>query len=366
MQEFLVEKIEIPLVDRSYEISVGSGLDHILNISQLPKGSGALIVTNRTVGPLYEKELREVLLQRYAFVHTVSLPDGEEYKNWDTLQIIFGELLGRGHDRQTVLFALGGGVVGDITGFAAACYMRGVKYVQIPTTLLAQVDSSVGGKTGINHPLGKNMIGSFHQPSAVLCNVDFLQTLPARELRAGIAEVIKYGPIADMKFFGWLEVSIDDLLKGDREALVRVVRRCCEIKAAIVGADERESGLRAVLNFGHTFGHAIETGLGYGKWLHGEGVAAGMVMAAELSRRLGLIDIDFVERLRKLIVRAGLPSKGPVLDSKDNAGRYLELMRNDKKSAAGELRFVVIEEPGKAALMGAPETLVRQTIEACC
>lgn len=302
----------------------------------------------------------------YPQVLLVELDDGEEHKNWQTLNQIFDALLQHGCDRKTVLFALGGGVIGDMTGFAAACYMRGVPFVQVPTTLLAQVDSSVGGKTAINHPLGKNMIGAFYQPQLVVCDLSTLDTLPQRELSAGLAEVIKYGPIADMAFMEWLESSMDALLARDRTALGYAVRRCCEIKAGVVGQDERESGLRAILNFGHTFGHAIEAGMGYGTWLHGEGVGAGMVMAAELSRRLGLVDATFVARLRALVQRAGLPLRGPVLDPVDNAGRYLELMRVDKKAEAGEIRFVVIDGPGRAAVRSAPDALVREVIDACC
>ena len=323
-------------------------------------------MTNDTVQPLYEKALVEALAGRYPVVHTVALPDGEEHKNWQTLNLIFDALLTHGCDRKVVLYALGGGVIGDMTGFAAACYMRGVPFVQVPTTLLAQVDSSVGGKTAINHPLGKNMIGAFYQPRLVLCDLATLDTLPARELAAGLAEVIKYGPIADMQLFAWLEQNMDALLARDRAALAHAVRRSCEIKAAVVGADERESGLRAILNFGHTFGHAIEAGMGYGVWLHGEGVAAGMVMAAELSRRLGLVDAAFVQRLTDLIARAGLPTRGPVLDAADNAGRYLQLMRVDKKAEAGEIRFVLIAGPGQAIMRAAPDALVREVIDHCC
>ena len=253
-----------------------------------------------------------------------------------------------------------------MTGFAAACYMRGVPFVQVPTTLLAQVDSSVGGKTAINHPLGKNMIGAFHQPLAVVCDLQVLATLPARELSAGLAEVIKYGPIHDMAFFDWIESNIDTLRACEPAALAHAVERSCQIKAEVVGQDERESGLRAILNFGHTFGHAIEAGLGYGAWLHGEAVGAGMVMAAELSRELGLVDAAFVQRLTSLIERAGLPTRGAVLDAQDNAGRYLQLMRVDKKAERGEIRFVLIDGPGRAAVRAAPDALVRQVIDRCC
>jgi 3-dehydroquinate synthase len=232
--------------------------------------------------------------------------------------------------------------------------------------LLAQVDSSVGGKTAINHPLGKNMIGAFYQPQRVICDLDVLATLPPRELSAGLAEIIKYGPIADMDFLDWIEAHIDDLRAGDRTALAHAVKRSCEIKAFVVGQDEREAGLRAILNFGHTFGHAIESGMGYGAWLHGEGVGCGMVMAAELSQRLGLIDVALVARLRRLVERAGLPTVGPTLDAADNAGRYMTLMQVDKKAEAGEIKFVVIDGPGRAAVRGAPEALVRAVIDACC
>ncbi|RMA63480.1 3-dehydroquinate synthase [Acidovorax sp. 100] len=363
----IAQEVPIDLGERSYRIVIGGGLiADAESYEGLPHATAALIVSNTTVAPLYAERLRAALCDRYAQIHEVQLPDGEEYKNWEVLQSIFDALLERGCDRKTVLFALGGGVVGDITGFAASSYMRGVPFVQVPTTLLAQVDSSVGGKTGINHRLGKNMVGAFYQPQRVVCDLDVLGTLPAREFSAGLAEVIKYAPIADMEFFDWLERFMDDVMAYEKNALAHVVRRCCEIKATVVGQDERESGLRAILNFGHTFGHAIETGVGYGVWLHGEGVGAGMVMAAELSFRLGFVDEIFVKRLVSLIRRAGLPVHGPILDDKDNAGRYLQLMRGDKKSEAGEIRFVLIESPGKAVVRSAPDRLVREVIDACC
>lgn len=366
-EEEHVERVSIDLDDRSYGISIMDGaLASEAMFAGVPHAAFALIVTNTTVAPLYADRLQRVLVGKYGQIHQVVLPDGEEHKTWQTLNLIFDALLENGCDRKTVLFALGGGVVGDMTGFAAATYMRGVSFVQVPTTLLAQVDSSVGGKTAINHPLGKNMIGAFYQPLLVVCDLATLDTLPARELSAGLAEVIKYGPIADMEFFAWLESSMDVLLSRDRRALAHAVRRSCEIKAWVVGQDERESGLRAILNFGHTFGHAIEAGMGYGAWLHGEAVAAGMVMAAELSRRLGMVDDPFVHRLKMLIQRAGLPVVAPVLDAQDNAGRYLSLMRVDKKSEAGEIRFVVIDGPGKAIVRPAPDALVREVIDACC
>ena len=371
LQQYSMSQIDqavtIELAERSYGILIGDGLlADAASYVGLPRASAALIVSNTTVAPLYVEALRAALAGRYAQIHELKLPDGEEHKSWQTLQLIFDSLLSNACDRKTTIFALGGGVVGDMTGFAAASYMRGVPFVQVPTTLLAQVDSSVGGKTAINHTLGKNMIGAFYQPQLVVCDLAVLDTLPAREFSAGLAEVIKYGPISDMAFFDWLERNMEALIAHDRDALAHAVRRSCEIKAWVVGQDEKETGLRAILNFGHTFGHAIEAGMGYGVWLHGEGVGAGMVMAAELSRRLGLVDGEFVARLNLLIQRAGLPTKGPILDAADNAGRYLELMRIDKKSEAGEIRFVVIDGPGKAAVRAAPDSLVREVIDACC
>jgi len=360
-------QVRIELAERSYDILIGSALlGSAHSYAGLPRASTALIVSNTEVAPLYAARLQAALASAYAKVLLVTLPDGEAHKDWPTLQLIFDALLQNSCDRKTVLFALGGGVVGDMAGFAAASYMRGVPFVQIPTTLLAQVDSSVGGKTAINHPLGKNMIGAFYQPQRVICDLDLLKTLPARELSAGLAEVIKYGPIADMDFFSWIESNIEALRGADSAALAHAVERSCEIKALVVGQDEREAGLRAILNFGHTFGHAIESGMGYGAWLHGEGVACGMVMAAELSQRLGLVDVAFVARLRRLIALAGLPTVGPVLSQSDNAGRYLELMRVDKKAEAGEVKFVVIDRPGSARVQSAPDALVHQVIDACC
>jgi len=356
------EQVRIDLGERSYAIDIGSGLLADAQVfAGLPKAAAALIVTNTTVAPLYAARLREAIAPLYRQVIEVALPDGEAHKDWQTLNLIFDALLAHGCDRKTVLYALGGGVVGDMTGFAAASYMRGVPFVQVPTTLLAQVDSSVGGKTAINHPLGKNMIGAFYQPLRVVCDLDTLRTLPAREFSAGLAEVIKYGPIADMAFLQWIEEHIDALMARDVAALSHAVRRSCEIKAWVVGQDERESGLRAILNFGHTFGHAIEAGLGYGEWLHGEAVGCGMVMAAQLSQRLGGVEDAFVARLTQLIARAGLPTHGPDL----GVDRYLELMRVDKKAEAGEIRFVVIETPGRAVMRPAPDAVVRQVLADC-
>ena len=359
--------VQISLDERSYTIVIGSGLlDQAATWQDLPKASVAVVVSNETVFPLFGAQVMGALKSFYAQVIPVILPDGEGFKNWQTLQLIFDALLENGCDRKTVLFALGGGVVGDMTGFAAASYMRGVPFVQIPTTLLAQVDSSVGGKTAINHPLGKNMIGAFYQPQRVVCDLNVLKMLPPRELSAGLAEIIKYGPIADMAFFTWIESNLEALLARRPAELAYAVKRSCEIKAHVVGLDERETGLRAVLNFGHTFGHAIESGMGYGNWLHGEGVGCGMVMAAELSKRLGLVNDAFVSRLKTLIARSGLPVRAPILDAADNAGRYLSFMRIDKKSEAGEIRFVVIDGPGRTAVRAAPDALVREVIDNCC
>jgi 3-dehydroquinate synthase len=362
------EIVRIEFAERSYNIHIGASLlDNVDVFDGLPKATVAVIVSNTTIAPIYAARLQASLQGRYKTIHTIVLPDGEAHKTWQTLNLIFDDLLKHSCDRKTTLFALGGGVVGDMTGFAAASYMRGVPFVQVPTTLLAQVDSSVGGKTGINHPLGKNMVGAFYQPQLVLCDLSTLNTLPERELSAGLAEVIKYGPIADMVFFDWIEANIDALLARDPAALAHAVKRCCEIKAYVVGQDEREAGLRAILNFGHTFGHAIEAGLGYGEWLHGEAVGCGMVMAAQLSQRLGLVDAAFVARLTSLIKKAGLPTVAPALapTAQANADRYLELMRVDKKAEAGEIKFILINQPGQCVVQTAPDALVREVIAAC-
>jgi 3-dehydroquinate synthase len=360
--------LRIELADRSYPILIGTDLLEQSGVWQsLPAATQAVIVTNQTVAPIYLDRLKSALLPRFPKVQSVILPDGEAYKNWETLQTIFDALLSHACDRKTLLLALGGGVVGDMTGFAAACYMRGVPFVQVPTTLLAQVDSSVGGKTGINHPLGKNMIGAFYQPVQVVCDLSTLHTLPEREFSAGLAEVIKYGPIYDLAFLAWIERHIDDLLQRQPEALAYAVRRSCEIKAAVVGADERESGLRAILNFGHTFGHAIEAGMGYGAWLHGEAVGCGMVMAARLSHAVGLLQEERVCALQALIQRAGLPTVAPRLaDGADNPSAYLALMRVDKKAEAGAIRFILVDDAGRAHLMSVADQRVAEVIEASC
>ncbi len=356
-----VQRVPIDLAERSYEILIGAGiLGQTDTYRSLARGAVAVIVTNGTVAPLYAQRLLAALQPHFTRVQVVELPDGEAHKNWQSLNLVFDALLASACDRKTVLFALGGGVIGDMTGFAAACYMRGVPYVQVPTTLLAQVDSSVGGKTAINHPLGKNMIGVFNQPLRVVADLDTLDSLPQRELIAGLAEVIKYGPIADDAFLNWIDLNLDALKARDKTALAYAIKRSCEIKAWVVSQDERESNLRAILNFGHTFGHAIETGLGYGEWLHGEAIGCGMVMAADLSVALGLIGADYAARLRHIIGKAGLPTVGPRLASQ----RYLELMRVDKKAEAGAMRFVVLESPGRAGVQAASDAMVSQVIAA--
>jgi 3-dehydroquinate synthase len=345
--------------DKRYDIVIEAGLiGAVASWQGLPAATHAVIVSNPTVDAIYGAALQAALGPHYRKLSRVLLPDGEQFKDWNSLNLIFDHLLASGCDRKTVLFALGGGVVGDMTGFAAASYMRGVPFVQVPTTLLAQVDSSVGGKTAINHPLGKNMIGAFYQPERVICDLDTLATLPARELAAGLAEVIKYGPIADMAFFDWIEANMAALLAREPAALAHAIRRSCEIKADVVGQDEKESGLRAILNFGHTFGHAIEAGMGYGAWLHGEGVGCGMVLAADLSAELGLVDAAFAQRVRQLVERAGLPVVAPYMPP----ARWLELMRVDKKAEGGEIRFVLINKPGHAVMRAAPDELVLKVI----
>jgi 3-dehydroquinate synthase len=355
-----MESLSVALGERSYPIHIGPGLiDSGALYAPHLSGGRAVIVTNNVVAALYLPRVKKALEHAGASVAQIMVEDGEQAKRWQSVDAICGALLEARFGRDTLLVALGGGVVGDLAGFAAAVYQRGIAFLQVPTTLLAQVDSSVGGKTAINHALGKNMIGAFHQPRAVIADVAVLDSLPDRELRAGLAEVIKHGLALDPEFAGWLEKNIEKLLARQPEALVHAVRRSCELKARIVAEDERESGKRALLNFGHTFGHAIEGGAGYGSWLHGEAVAAGMVMAAELSARLGLISGRDLERVRKLIARAGLPVAGPAL----SAERMLELMAVDKKAAKGKIRFVVLESIGRARLQGDIEQeLVRKAI----
>ncbi len=339
-----MQTIRVELGDRGYPIHVGADLlagDLIRGHLAQPR---VAIVTNPAVERLYFNALAQPLQAHGVDVLKIVVPEGEAYKSWETLNLVFGELLAHRCERKTTLIALGGGVIGDITGFAAASYQRGVPFIQIPTTLLAQVDSSVGGKTGINHPRGKNMIGAFYQPRLVLADTATLATLPEREMKAGLAEVIKYGLIWDAHFFAWLEDHIEALLGKDRNALEHAIWRSCEIKAQVVGEDERETGIRAILNLGHTFGHAIEAGLGFGRWLHGEAVAAGMVMAAQVSRAMGDLTDEDLGRILGILRRAGLPVSGPGL----GVPRYLELMGLDKKVEAGKLRLVLYKKIGAA------------------
>jgi 3-dehydroquinate synthase len=317
-------------------------------------------VSNTTVAPLYAKTLTNTLSQLGKTVRLLELPDGESFKDWQHLQLIFDELLAHGADRQSMIVALGGGVVGDMAGFGAASFMRGIRFIQVPTTLLAQVDSSVGGKTGINHPLGKNMIGAFHQPVAVIADLNTLRTLPHRELSAGLAEVIKHGAIADADFLDWIEANTGALLACDTNAMAHAVLRSCEIKSAVVSADEREGGIRATLNFGHTFGHAIESGLGYGEWLHGEAVGCGMVMAADLSARLGQIGQADAQRLKRIIASMHLPIAPPKLGSQ----RFMELMQVDKKTEAGQIRYITLGSIGAARIQQVPDATVIETLVA--
>ena len=344
-----MQTLSVALGERSYPIHIGAGLlDDAGLYAPHVKGRRVAIVTNPVVAPLYLARVQAAIGQAGGTAVAVLTDDGEQAKGWAALDRVIDALLAAQLGRDALVVALGGGVIGDLAGFAAAIYQRGIPFLQVPTTLLAQVDSSVGGKTAINHARGKNMVGAFHQPLAVIADVATLDSLPERELRAGIAEVIKHGFILDAAFVAWLEANIDKLLARDRAALEHAVRRSCELKAQVVAADERESGLRAILNFGHTFGHAIEAGAGYGEWLHGEAVAAGMVMAAELSQRAGTLRREDAERVKALIARAGLPVRGPKLP----VARYLELMQIDKKAAGGKMRFVLLEGIGRAALRG--------------
>lgn len=356
-----MQTLHVDLAERSYPIHIGAGLlgradllaPHIV-------GRQVAIVTNETIAPLYLAAL-EATLADYR-VTSIVLPDGEAFKNWETLQAIFDGLLGARHDRRTTVIALGGGVIGDMAGFAAACYQRGVNFIQIPTTLLSQVDSSVGGKTGINHPLGKNMVGAFYQPQAVLIDTRSLDTLPPRELSAGLAEVIKYGLICDEAFLGWLEKNMAALRGLDQVALTLAIERSCAAKARVVGADERETGVRATLNLGHTFGHAIETHMGYGVWLHGEAVAAGTVMALEMSHRLGWITADERDRGIRLFLAAGLPVVPP---QEMTPADFLEHMAVDKKVLDGQLRLVLLRSLGEAVVTSDyPRDILNATLAA--
>lgn len=357
-----METLTVALGDRSYPIFIGTSL---LSQSHLYTshihGDQVFIVTNETVASLYLENLKKHLVGFK--VASVILPDGEAHKNLSTLNEIFTALLAEKHNRTTTLIALGGGVVGDMAGFAAACYQRGVNFIQVPTTLLSMVDSSVGGKTGVNHPMGKNMIGAFYQPQAVVADISLLKSLPAREISAGLAEVIKYGLISDYEFFVWLEHNVELLMQNNEEALSYAVLRSCENKAEVVAQDEHEGGIRAILNFGHTFGHAIETAQGYGSWLHGEAVAAGMVMAADLSMRRGDISESDLHRIIVLLQRANLPIKAPE-DMTPEC--FIELMGVDKKVLDGRLRLVLLKSLGCAVVTSEiDKSLLLQTFSAC-
>ncbi len=357
-----MKTLTVALGERSYPIFIGANL-----ISRpeclLPyiKGQSVCIVSNDTIAPLYLSRLEKVLQGKK--VDSVVLPDGESYKTLETLNLIFDHLLTHRHNRTTTLIALGGGVVGDITGFAAACYQRGINFIQIPTTLLSQVDSSVGGKTGVNHTLGKNMIGAFYQPQCVLADTAVLASLPDREFSAGMAEVIKYGLIADITFLRWLEENMSALMERDAGALTYAIERSCACKAEVVAKDEREGGVRAILNLGHTFGHAIETAQGYGTWLHGEAVAIGTVMAADLSARLGWLDESDVARVRRLLSAAKLPLNAP---AEMTVEQFLSLMSVDKKVLDGRIRLVLLKALGSAVITSDVDvSLIRETILAC-
>jgi len=354
--------LNVALGDRSYPIYIGPGLlgkpDLILPFI---KGREVVVVTNETVAPLYLEKVKSALIGKR--VEVIVLPDGEEYKTLTVLDQIFSGMLAHHYSRQVTVLALGGGVIGDMAGFAASCYQRGVPFIQIPTTLLAQVDSSVGGKTAVNHPMGKNMIGAFYQPQAVIADIASLSTLEPRQLSAGIAEVIKYGLINDPEFLVWQEDNIEAMLALDSDTLMYAVKRSCQRKADIVAADEQEKGVRALLNLGHTFGHAIETGMGYGEWLHGEAVAAGMYMAADLSMRLGWLAASDLERLEALLVRANLPVRGPKSLS---VARMMELMAVDKKVVEGQVRLVLLKSLGDAIVTDDfSAELLLETLEHC-
>lgn len=357
-----MQTLQVDLAERSYPIHIGSNLlGQAGLITPHLKRQQVAVVTNTTVAPLYLDKLTNTLNCAGVSVIPIILPDGEAYKNSDTLNLIYDALLQHRCERSTTLIALGGGVIGDMTGYAAATYLRGVPFIQIPTTLLSQVDSSVGGKTGINHPLGKNMIGAFYQPQLVLADIDTLRTLPARELSAGVAEVIKYGLIRDEKFFDWLEANISALMALDNEVTAQAIYRSCLNKAQVVAADEHERGERATLNLGHTFGHAIENGMGYGVWLHGEAVAAGTILAADLSRRMGWLNAEQVERMTAIFKAAKLPLHPPAL----GVDKYLDLMGLDKKVVDGKIRLVLQQGIGKSLVTSDYDpALLRQTLEA--
>ena len=355
----MMKNLQVNLVDRSYPIYIGENLLQDSNLlGKHVKGNLSFIITNPTIESLYAHQVESSLIKAGQKVIRIILPDGETFKNWETLQLIFDGLLKAGADRKSTIFALGGGVIGDMAGFAAASFMRGISFVQIPTTRLSQVDSSVGGKTGINHPLGKNMIGAFHQPVAVITDLLTLKTLPPKELAAGLAEVVKHGAIADAEFLNWIEAHIQELNACDISAMEHAVLRSCEIKSAVVAADEKETGIRAHLNFGHTFGHAIEAGMGYGNWLHGEAVGCGMVIASRLSEQLGYISSKDVARLTQIISSLHLaitPPPWPV-------SKYMDLMSHDKKAELGTIKYIVLKSLGQASVQQVPDHVIHDVL----
>lgn len=358
-----MERITVSLGERSYPISIGAGLFNDPALLSLSPKQKVVVITNHTVAPLYADKITALLDHKGCISSVLELPDGEKYKTLETFNTVLSFLLEHNHSRDVVIIALGGGVIGDLVGFAASCYQRGVDFIQIPTTLLSQVDSSVGGKTAVNHPLGKNMIGAFYQPKAVIIDTNCLATLPEREFAAGMAEVIKYGIIYDEAFFFWLEQHMDELYALDEQALTYAIARCCQIKAEVVAQDEKESGIRALLNLGHTFGHAIEAELGYGNWLHGEAVSAGTMMAAKTAQLQGLITEQQVERILSIFKRAKLPVHTPESMSFDD---FMKHMMRDKKVLAGELRLVLPTSIGTSDVVkGVPETIIEQAIDYC-
>ncbi|MCJ2378791.1 3-dehydroquinate synthase [Vibrio sp. ZSDZ34] len=359
-----MERITVNLGERSYPISIGAGLfDDSAQLSSLSSGQPVLVVSNVTVAPLYAEKILKQLEAQGCKTSLLELPDGEQYKTLETFNTVMTHLLEGNYGRDVTIVALGGGVIGDLVGFSAASFQRGVDFIQIPTTLLSQVDSSVGGKTAVNHPLGKNMIGAFYQPKSVIIDIDCLKTLPEREFAAGLAEVIKYGIIYDGAFFEWLEANLDALMALDADALTYAIARCCQIKAEVVAQDEKESGIRALLNLGHTFGHAIEAELGYGNWLHGEAVSAGTAMAAHTAQLLGDISHQQVERIIRLLEQAKLPVHTPESMSFDD---FMAHMMRDKKVLSGQLRLVLPTDIGRAQVVAnVPKELIEQAIDTC-
>ncbi|RJX72316.1 3-dehydroquinate synthase [Vibrio sinensis] len=357
-----MERITVSLDERSYPITIGAGLfNDPAPLSFLTAKQKVVVISNVTVAPLYADKILALLKHHGCYASLLELPDGEQYKTLDTFNTVMSFLLEANYSRDVVIVALGGGVIGDLVGFSAACYQRGVDFIQIPTTLLSQVDSSVGGKTAVNHPLGKNMIGAFYQPKSVIIDTHCLSTLPEREFAAGLAEVIKYGIIYDYDFFVWLEDNLDRLLQHEEDALIYAISRCCQIKAEVVAQDEKESGIRALLNLGHTFGHAIEAELGYGNWLHGEAVSSGTVMAAKTAELYGLLEPQHVERILALLRRSRLPVHTPESMSFDD---FMKHMMRDKKVLSGELRLVLPTSIGTASVVkGVPEALIEQAID---